>query len=94
MYCRGASQAVLGEGLEGHKGDYLIATKLGYFAHPSRFHKREALLTQFEENLRLLRRDRVDTLQLHEADSHHWWSTDTSHKGASYLNEIIVSMMR
>ena len=81
MYCRGASQAVLGEGLDGRDEGYLLATKLGYFAHPSRFHSREALLTQFEENLRLLRRDRVDTLQLHEADFHYWWSADASHRG-------------
>lgn len=81
MYCHGASQAVLGEALAGVDGDFLLATKLGYFAEPSRFHSREALITQFEENLRLLRRDHVDTLQLHEADMHHWWSDDTTHKG-------------
>jgi len=81
MYCRGASQAVFGEALGGKEEGILLATKLGYFAHPSRFHSRDALLTQFEENLRLLRRDRVDTLQLHEADFHHWWSTDASRRG-------------
>jgi aryl-alcohol dehydrogenase-like predicted oxidoreductase len=81
MYCRGLSQAVLGEALKDKKDGYLLATKLGYFANPSRYHGPEALQTQFEENLRLLRRDYVDTLQLHEADSHHWWSTDPSIKG-------------
>jgi L-galactose dehydrogenase len=78
MYCSGASQAVLGEALDGIDGDFLLATKLGYFTEPSRFHSREALITQFEENLRLLRRDQVDTLQLHEADMHHWWSDDAA----------------
>jgi aryl-alcohol dehydrogenase-like predicted oxidoreductase len=39
---------------------------------------REALITQFEENLRLLRRNHVDTLQLHEADMHHWWSDEAA----------------
>ena len=81
MYCRGASQAVLGEALDGVTQEHLLATKLGYFAEPSRFHSREALMTQFEENLRLLRRKSVDTLQLHEADFHHWWSTDESVQG-------------
>lgn len=81
MYCSGVSQAVLGEGLKDKKDGYLLATKLGYFKNPSRFHSPEALATQLEENLRLLRRDHVDTLQLHEADFHHWWSTDTSHMG-------------
>ena len=81
MYCQGASQAVLGQALDGVTTDYLLATKLGYFSQPARFHSREALITQFEENLRLLRRDAVDTLQLHEADFHHWWSTDASYQG-------------
>lgn len=49
MYCRGASQAVLGEALDGITENYLLATKLGYFSTPSRFHSREALITQFED---------------------------------------------
>lgn len=81
MYCQGASQAVMGEGLDGVAQEHLLATKLGYFADPSRYHSRVALLTQFEENLRLLRRKSVDTLQLHEADHHHWWSDDDSVQG-------------
>ncbi len=81
MYCQGASQAVLGEALEGVKQEYLLATKLGYFAEPPRFHSRMALITQFEENLRLLRRESVDTLQVHEADFHHWWSNDETGQG-------------
>ena len=80
MYCQGASQAVFGEALEG-VDDIMVATKLGYFAEAQRFHSQEALLTQFEENLRLLRRKSVTTLQAHEADMHHWWSDDTSHSG-------------
>ncbi|MCB0122225.1 MAG: aldo/keto reductase [Caldilineaceae bacterium] len=81
MYCHGASQAVLGEALAGVTQEHLLATKLGYFAEPARFHSREALVTQFEENLRLLRCERIDTLQLHEADFHHWWSTDDTVQG-------------
>ncbi len=81
MYCRGASQAVVGQALDGTSEPHLLATKLGYFARPERFHSREALVTQFEENLRLLRRDHVDTLQLHEADFHHWWSSAPPHTG-------------
>lgn len=81
MYGRGASQAVVGEALDGVEAPHVLATKLGYFARPEAFRHPEALRTQFEENLRLLRRDRVDTLQLHEADQHAWWSDDRDHKG-------------
>lgn len=80
-HCQGASQAVLGEARDGVDGDFLLAPKLGYFTEASRFHSREAVITQFEENLRLLRRDHVDTLLLHEADMHHWWSGDAASTG-------------
>lgn len=86
MYCRGASQAVVGQALDGTGEPHLLATKLGYFARPERFHSHDSLVTQFEENLRLLRRDSVDTLQLHEADFHHWWSPDASHSGRLKLD--------
>lgn len=92
MYGQGASQAVLGEALDGVTQEHLLATKLGYFADPSRFHSREALITQFEENLRLLRRKSVDTLQLHEADFHHWWSTDKSIQGESVQGRLQTDM--
>lgn len=81
MYCKGASQAVVGEALDGVREHHLLATKLGYLSKPSRFHSHDALVTQFEENLRLLRRERVDTLQLHEADFEHWWSPDNTSTG-------------
>lgn len=86
MYCRGASQAVVGQALDGTGEPHLLATKLGYFARPERFHSHDSLVTQFEVNLRLLRRDSVDTLQLHEADFHHWWSPDASHSGRLKLD--------
>jgi aryl-alcohol dehydrogenase-like predicted oxidoreductase len=81
MYCRGASQAILGEALEKRSEPHLLATKLGYLATPAGFRSPDALRSQFEDNLRLLRRDRVDTLQVHEADLHCWWSDDAPHDG-------------
>ena len=74
MYCRGASQAVLGEALDGVGQPHLLATKLGYFSEPAHYHNAGALAAQLGENLRLLRRKSVDTLQLHEADMRHWWT--------------------
>jgi aryl-alcohol dehydrogenase-like predicted oxidoreductase len=43
---------------------------------PARSRSYDALRAQLDENLRLLRRDGVDTLQVHESDEHTWW-TDT-----------------
>lgn len=78
LYSRGLAQAILGVALEGRQEPYLLATKLGHLAQPSRFRSPDALHTQFEENLRLLRRDSVDVLLVHEADLHCWWSDEPS----------------
>lgn len=77
MYRNGSSQAILGEALEGKTGDYYCATKVGYFNDPKHYRSVDALHVQLQENLRLLRRDSVDVLQIHEADWDHWW-TDRS----------------
>ena len=66
-YGRGMSQGILGEALEGRTEKYLLATKIGNLAAPPRFRSNDALRTQLEENLRLLRRDSVDTLQVHRS---------------------------
>jgi D-threo-aldose 1-dehydrogenase len=50
-----------------------LATKIGHFAEARHFRSPEAMLVQFRESLRLLRRDSVDLLQVHEADWSIWW---------------------
>ena len=75
-YGTGASQALMGEALDGRPERYLLATKVGHLAAPPRFRSPDALRTQIEESLRLLRRDSVDTLQVHEADWQWWWTDD------------------
>ena len=76
MYSRGLSQAIYGEALAGSDEGYMLATKVGHLAHPARFRSPDALRTQLEESLRLLRRREVDTLQVHESDVHNWWTDD------------------
>jgi aryl-alcohol dehydrogenase-like predicted oxidoreductase len=72
-YCDNESQLVFGEGLEGAGEDIMIATKLGYFRDSADFRRPEALRRQIEDDLRRLRRDRVDVLQVHEANWACWW---------------------
>ena len=76
FYCEGMSQAVMGEGLDGWTGPHLLATKLGYLDHPAKFRSPDALRLQLAENLRLLRRQRVDTLQVHESNLPQWWTAN------------------
>jgi aryl-alcohol dehydrogenase-like predicted oxidoreductase len=74
MYRSGASQAILGEALADVTRPHFLATKIGYFREAAHFRSPEAMLVQLRENLRLLRRDSVDLLQVHEADWDNWWS--------------------
>lgn len=71
MYRDGASQAILGEALG--SAPAFVATKIGYFREARHFRSVEAMHVQLRENLRLLRRDSVDLLQVHEADWANWW---------------------
>ena len=74
-YAHGINQAILGYALEGRPERHMVATKLA-MRTPARFRSYEALRAQLDENLTLLRRDYVDTLQVHESDHNVWW-TDT-----------------
>lgn len=74
LYGNGMSQAILGEALQGRSEEYVLATKVGHMGSPARFRSYDALRAQFDENLRLLRRDSVDTLQSHESDWPQWWT--------------------
>lgn len=74
MYRSGASQAILGEALAAPARPHFLATKIGYFREARHFRSVEAMYVQLRENLRLLRRDSVDLLQVHEADWDNWWN--------------------
>lgn len=86
-YARGASQVILGTTLEGRPEQYLLATKLGYLASPADFRSPDALRAQLWENLRTLRRDSVDVLQVHIAERASWWKDEAPDDEAVDLNE-------
>lgn len=69
----GASQAILGEALDGRAEPYVLATKLGHLPTAGGYRSRERLWGQLLDALRLLRRTSVDVLQVHEADWECWW---------------------
>ena len=77
-YSSGVAQAILGVALQGRPEPHLVSTKVGNLAQRSRFRSPDALHTQLEENLRLLRRDCADIVLIHEADHHYWWSDEPS----------------
>lgn len=67
----GRSEEILGVALDGAPQPFRLATKAGCEPHGFDY-SRDAVLASFETSLRLLRRDRVDLLQLHEAPSAGW----------------------
>lgn len=74
MYLNGASQPIIGAALAGREDQPFLATKIGYFKEARHYRSVEAMHVQLRENLRLLRRDSVDLLQMHEADWAQWWT--------------------
>ena len=62
------SEEVLGEALEGVREPYYLSTKLGGRPQPFDPKDKAALRRSVEESLRLLKRDHIDLLMVHEPD--------------------------
>jgi aryl-alcohol dehydrogenase-like predicted oxidoreductase len=71
----GDAQEVVGEALAGREEDYILSTKCGRWKGwtTGPFRDLDAFKAQFEESLKLLRRDSVDILYIHEADFAIYW---------------------
>ncbi len=67
LYGKGRSEEVLGVALKGVTQPYYLATKVGYYPEPFDY-TRETVWRGFEASLKRLQRDRVDLLQVHEAE--------------------------
>lgn len=70
------SEEVLGKALDGEKRPFVISTKLGGRPRPFNAQDRDGLLYSVEESLRLLKRDTIDILIIHEPDrpsQYDWW---------------------
>ena len=73
----GNSEEVLGQALDGIDAPLILSTKLGARPHPFDPQDTAALRASVEESLRLLKRDRIDMLLIHEPDRQgqwEWWS--------------------
>jgi aryl-alcohol dehydrogenase-like predicted oxidoreductase len=71
------SEEVLGVALEGVPQPYYISTKLGGRPQPFDPKDKGALRQSVEESLRLLKRDYIDILMIHEPDrpgQYDWWT--------------------
>jgi len=75
-YGKGNDERMLGQALCGLRDQVFLATKVGCLDVPGGHRQVDALMRQHEEGLRRLQTDRVDLIQLHEADQRKWWSDD------------------
>ena len=78
------SETVLGRALEGVQQPYVLSTKLGGRPQPFEPQNIDCLRRSVEESLRLLKRERIDLLMVHEPErpgQYDWWSDGERYDG-------------
>ncbi|NLS76024.1 MAG: aldo/keto reductase [Chloroflexi bacterium] len=78
------SEEVIGRALEGVTAPYALSTKLGGRPQPFLPQDRDGLMRSVEESLRLLKRDYIDLLMIHEPDrpgQYDWWPEPWVYRG-------------
>jgi aryl-alcohol dehydrogenase-like predicted oxidoreductase len=89
----GDSEEVLGRILQNSDAPLIISTKLGGRPQPFDPRNKMALRASVEESLRLLKRERIDILMIHEPDrpgQYDWWS-DLENYGGPVL-EVLAEL--
>jgi len=89
------SEEVLGEAFDGVAQPYILSTKLGGNPQPFDAKNLDQLKFSFAESLRLLKRDSVDILMVHEPDrpgQNDWWTDGESFTGP--VTEYIAELKR
>jgi aryl-alcohol dehydrogenase-like predicted oxidoreductase len=87
------SEEVLGLALEGTSQPYLISTKLGGHPQPFNPKDRDLLRRSVENSLRLLKRDTIDILMIHEPDrpgQYDWWDSYDTYHGP--VSEVLAEL--
>lgn len=78
------SEQVIGRTLASVTAPVILSTKLGGRPQPFHPQDRDCLMRSVEESLRLLRRDYIDILMIHEPDrpgQHDWWTDQETFDG-------------
>ena len=91
----GNSEEVLGKALEGVKAPYILSSKLGGRPQPFKPQDRDGLLKSVEESLRLLKRDHIDILMIHEPDrpgQYDWWADPVHFDGP--VMDVLADLKR
>jgi aryl-alcohol dehydrogenase-like predicted oxidoreductase len=89
------SEEVLGKALEGETAPYVLSTKLGGRPLPFQPQDRDGLMKSVEESLRLLKRDHIDILMIHEPDrpgQYNWWADPVNYDGP--VMDVLADLKR
>ena len=89
------SEEVLGRALEGVTAPYIISSKLGGRPQPFTPQDAGALKQSVDESLRLLKRDTIDILMIHEPDrpgQYHWWADPVNFDGP--VMDVLADLKR
>ncbi|MGB2614493.1 MAG: aldo/keto reductase [Phycisphaerae bacterium] len=89
------SEEVLGRALDGTKQPLVISTKLGGRPQPFLPKDKDGLRRSVEESLRLLKRDSVDILMIHEPDrtgQYDWWTNRETFDGP--VMDVLADLKR
>ncbi|MEI7673853.1 MAG: aldo/keto reductase, partial [Deltaproteobacteria bacterium] len=73
----GNSEEVMGKALKGIEKPLILSTKLGGRPKPFKPQDKACLMASVEESLKLLGRDHIDVLMIHEPDrpgQYDWWT--------------------
>jgi aryl-alcohol dehydrogenase-like predicted oxidoreductase len=91
----GRSEEILGAALVGVSTPYLLSTKVGYFPTPFDPKDQALLRRSVENSLRLLRREAIDILIIHEPDrpgQFDWWDDHEHFTGP--VTELLMELKR
>ncbi len=89
------SEEVFGRALEGVAAPYILSTKLGGRPQPFLPQDRNCLMRSVEESLRLLKRDYIDILMIHEPDrpgQYDWWTDPLEYHGP--VMEVLADLKK
>ncbi len=99
LYGGGQAEALIGEALKGKEEQYKLINKVGRFevggyrkVYKEAYKDADMIRSQFDFSLKLLNRNKIDMLLIHESDWELWWNDYDTAKGP--VMEVIEELRK